>query len=534
MALIYQDTVRGAPRDALSVPAPNDDVLREQFAQTFEENPIMAFRRWNELSDDHKTGPMLPAEDARQKLKDAGLESDLKVSDGGITQAALDTLMFRKRIEKRRQETFARAEGGVGQWAARFGLSVATTFADPISAGLNFVPVVGQVRYARWLAGAGSLASRIGVRAGVGAIEGVAGAAIAEPFIYGMRTQEQADYDSADSLLNVAFGGVAGSGLHVTVGSLGELIARSLPSKQAAPRIEPTIGESRVVEPLPENIQRAIFDQPRAADVIDAMTPEAQQAALRAAVGQAIEGRPINVEAIVMAGEEQQARSVAIEQKPQADGSTFLTARTDEGLVGARLQGAELRIVTADIPNAQFRGQGRGVAMYEALAAAANERGARLVSDQTVEAPAVRVYESLERRGYDVQRNPAAKELDGDTPGLYAPEGQSVFTVGPKRSTTPNRTAAPTADVVDPEYRAASQQAEATLAREVENTTEANLKAAEEEAELAVAEAKELADRLGVNMADDADIAAINEAADKAERWARAAELATVCLTRGG
>src|SRR5687767_1351682 len=100
MPLVYQDTLKGSPRNALTVPSSNDEVLREQVAQTFEANPIMAYRRWNELREDHKTGPLLPAESARQKLKDAGLENDLKVSDAGITQAALDTLMFRKRIEK--------------------------------------------------------------------------------------------------------------------------------------------------------------------------------------------------------------------------------------------------------------------------------------------------------------------------------------------------------------------------------------------------------------------------------------------------
>lgn len=86
----------------------------------------------------------------------------------------------------------------------------------------------------------------------------------------------------------------------------------------------------------------------------------------------------------------------------------------------------------------------------------------------------------------------------------------------------------------DHEVRSAIEHAETTLAREVKSGTEAHLKAAEEEADLAVAEATELTKRLGVDMKEDADFAAVMEGVDKAERWARVAELATVCLVRGG
>lgn len=537
----------GAPRNALTVPSSNQDVLREQFAQTFEENPIMAVKRWSELREDQKTGPMLPAETARQKLKDAGLENDLKVSDAGITQAALDTLMFRKRIEKKRQEIFARSEGGLAQGAARLGVAFATTLADPISAGLNFLPVVGQVRYARWLASAGSVAGRIGVRAGAGAIEGVAGAALYEPFIYTMRTQEQADYDSTDSLLNVAFGGVVGSGLHVTVGSIGELYSGLRPAREAAPRIEPAVSP-RPVELLPENIQRAIFDQPRAADIVNAMSPEAQQAALRAAVGQAVEGRAINVEPVVQAAPIKQTElpefrqwfgdSKAVDEsgaplrvyhgtntdfdafesgRNKAQNETGIFFSTD-GSIASRYAGydetfpaksigsvlpAYLRI--DKLKTVDFRGSKLG--RPEAIAQARAEGFDGLLIKNHYDAGGVQDQ-------YVVFSPSQVKSAIGNS-GRFDPQSASLT------------------DPIDPEYRVATEQAEVTLAREVENTTEANLKAAEEEADLAVAEAKELGDRLGVKMDDDADIAAINEAADKAERWARVAELATVCLVRG-
>jgi hypothetical protein len=86
----------------------------------------------------------------------------------------------------------------------------------------------------------------------------------------------------------------------------------------------------------------------------------------------------------------------------------------------------------------------------------------------------------------------------------------------------------------DPEFRAATQAGEDALAREIKPTTDAALKAAEEEADLAVADVAEMAKRLGVDIEKDADFAAVMEGVEKAERWARVAELATVCLVRGG
>lgn len=661
MALVYQDTVRGAPRDALSVPSPNDDVLREQFAQTFEENPIMAFRRWNELSDDHKTGPMLQADVARQKLKDAGLDNDLKVSDGGITQAALDTLMFRKRIEKRRQETFARAEGGLAQGAARLGLSLATTLVDPISAGLNFVPIVGQVRYAKLLAQAGSLAGRVGVRAGVGAVEGVAGAAIAEPFIYGMRTQEQADYDSADSLLNVAFGGVIGSGLHVGVGTSGELLngviaERRIPRAKDLPASE-RIVETRLAKVIAKDVEGSIREYAGIAgsdggrilntDLARELSPEYRADRTRSAA--------VHEPASYLV-KEMYARKLAEQPGPNQDpfvvfsaggtgaGKTTgldLIAKSDPHVARAQIiydtnlnslksaaqkidqalaAGKDVSIVYTwrDPVDSLVKGalprakrMGRTVPLNEhakthvGAARTIKELAEHYKDNDKVEFVVVdnshgknkaqfgqienipdldynRVYEDLSHalevkyaageiseavyrgtagkspksqathsadrsidRGRAEQSEPvtAAERVAEATPevqqaALRAAVGQAIegrpINVDPILAAAEGEGYARVSDTPNAEYLAASKHADETLSRETPSTTEANLKAAEEEADLAVAEAKELADRLGVNMADDADIAAINEAADKAERWARAAELATVCLTRGG
>lgn len=132
-----------------------------------------------------------------------------------------------KREELRRRNIFRRAEGGVGQTAAQFGVGLGVSALDPLNVASAFLPVVGQARYAAWLARAGEGAgARAAVRLRAGAIEGAAGAALVEPIVYIGARQEQADYTALDSLLNLAFGTVLGGGLHAGLGAIGDAIAR--------------------------------------------------------------------------------------------------------------------------------------------------------------------------------------------------------------------------------------------------------------------------------------------------------------------
>lgn len=659
MPYVYPDIVKGAPRNALAVPSSNEDVLREQFAQTFEENPIKAVQRWNELREDSKTGPLLPAETARKKLKDAGLEKDLKVSDAGITQAALDTLMFRKRNERRRQEIFARAEGGIGQGAARLGLAFATTLADPVSAGLNFVPVVGQVRYAKWLSNAGTLAGRVGVRAGVGALEGAAGAALAEPVIYAMRTQEQADYDSTDSLLNVAFGGAVGTGLHTTVGTAGELVgtaitANRIPRATELPPAE-RIVEQRLAKKIAQNVETAIDEYSRLegayggrllnTDLARELSPEYRADRTRSAavhepasylVKRMYERRlarapDANEDALVVfsgggtgAGKTTGLSAIAkidprieraqIIYDTNLNGLKSSIDKIDKALeankrvvivythrdpvealtkgalpramrmgrtvpmeehakthVGAASTIKELanhyagdgRVQISVVDNSHGRGNQRlgnvaDIPNFEYNSVRENlrqaletEYAAGRISEAVYRGTSGKAPDRARPGGRDRQGNAggnleavtaaeraAAASPDVRQAALRAAVGQAIegrpINVEPILSAGEGEAFVRASDPVNQEWLAATKQAEETLSREIPADAEANLKAAEEEAALAEAEAKELAKRLGIDIAEDADYAAVNEAAERAERWARTAELATVCLTRGG
>lgn len=154
---------------------------------------------------------------ARQKIKESGVKLD--VSDDGINSRALDILIERKQDEMRRNDIIQRGPTGFVAGTAKFGTAFAASILDPINVGTAFVPIVGQARYAQLLARAGTTGSRVLPRLAVGAAEGLAGAALVEPIIYGSAKFEQADYGMLDSALNIGFGAVFGGGLHVLGGS---------------------------------------------------------------------------------------------------------------------------------------------------------------------------------------------------------------------------------------------------------------------------------------------------------------------------
>ena len=172
--------------------------------------------------DESHLSNLLPAEEARRRLRDRQLDTHLKVPDEGIRESALDILIERKQYELALKSALDRSPGGWARGGVGLAAGLAASILDPINVASAFIPVVSPTRYAAALAGAAGGAARAGVRARFGAVEGVAGAAMLEPIIAGAAAQEQADYAMADSLLNLVFGGVLGGGFHAAAGRLAD------------------------------------------------------------------------------------------------------------------------------------------------------------------------------------------------------------------------------------------------------------------------------------------------------------------------
>ncbi len=115
--------------------------------------------------------------------------------------------------------SFNPLSGGFYVGAAKLAVGIGVSFLDPINIGASFIPVVGPARFAQIVARTGLKTGRA-VR---GAVEGAVGATLLEPLIYGTAQKIQADYDLVDSFMNIGFGTIIGTGLHVGAGALKDI-----------------------------------------------------------------------------------------------------------------------------------------------------------------------------------------------------------------------------------------------------------------------------------------------------------------------
>lgn len=565
MPYVFEETQVGEGRPASEFPSLPSEVYEETFAQAFEENPIAALARAKSLMDDYRSGgKRLDFNAATEKLRQRGMEGDIKISDAGITEAALDTLIERKAIERRRQEVFGQAEGGFAQGAARLGVALGTSLIDPVNIATAFIPVIGEARYTSMLARAGSAVGRAGVRLGVGAAEGAVGAALLEPIIAGSRRYEQADYDMADSLLNVAFGGVFGAGLHSVGGAISDGVRYHRGAEPAWKGLESVKPEeiplvqnlrseiergmdardvARVTETWSPAARRAVEADVRAVAPAEAahqsLPPQIRENVLKQAIIQAVSDEPVNVQPMIqgalrdstglraaLMGAER-ATSFGAQPDPIAqdilrvgDSSKLDRELAKHGITNLRplsagassiVLDAGSRVVRLGLGDVKERPNLPEVLQVEASGKVGNVRYEIMPKAETSnisEGDVLQMSSALSRQGF--------RFADPGTDNLGRIGGRLV--------------------VLDPGAVAKSTEyAERVLARETNTGTPTAdaLKMATEEASLAQSDLKAVADRLGME-AEDAELRDVLEAAANSERWARAAELATICLTRGG
>lgn len=195
--------------------------------------------------------PKLSQADAQQRVKDAGLEGKIPLDKypNGIRQETLNSLIQLNTDAQKRQTINSEYNG----WTPQLAGMLAGSIVDPSNVALSFIPVVGEARYASLLSKAGTnIFARAGVRAGVGAVEGLTGAALAEPTIYLGQQRWRNDYDAYDSMLNIAGGAVFGGLLHAGAGLPRDI--NGLPKYN-------TMSEAGI--PLPDNLtpDQAIFQR---------------------------------------------------------------------------------------------------------------------------------------------------------------------------------------------------------------------------------------------------------------------------------
>ena len=131
----------------------------------------------------------------------------------------VNLLVEQKKNELKRQSIVARGPQNIFAKSSYFLSGLPAAVLDPINIGASFVPVVGQSRFL-------NMVSRYGVnkaRFVKGIQEGFVGNVAVEPLSFMSANQEQRDYTVSNAMMNVVFGSLAGGGLHVTFGKVGDL-----------------------------------------------------------------------------------------------------------------------------------------------------------------------------------------------------------------------------------------------------------------------------------------------------------------------
>ena len=223
-------------------------------------------------------------------------------------QSVVDIMVEKKKKEKERQSIIMR--GPEGSWnplsggfyvgAAKLAVGIGTSFLDPINIGASFVPIYGQLRFARSIAKAKSMGVKSSkafrnTRLKRGVAEGAVGATLIEPLVYGVAQRVQADYDIYDSFLNVAFGTVIGGGLHVGAGKLRDMnTARKFNARVLANRenLSKPEGGDPEVDLYAEYYPKEVVDKMMQLDQMDV---ETRNKLLAKGIGDMMLDEPLNV-----------------------------------------------------------------------------------------------------------------------------------------------------------------------------------------------------------------------------------------------
>lgn len=249
---------------------------------------------------------LLSIDDANAQGRDLGLRFDQPIARG-----AFDVLAGEKQRQAAAESTFKRArlEDGYGtlHWLLAGGTEFLTMAADPLNLASAFVPVVGEARYAAWAARLGRLPAGLLK----GAAEGAGGQALLEPLAILDRRAQGESTSMGDVLTDLAFGSGLGVVLHGAGYGLGagfRFIRDRYSIRQPALPAREVAGETGDLRPSREEAPAPVVERdgtppPRqpVAEAMETLRPEIKDAALRTAIAQLGQDRPVDIEPVLRA-----------------------------------------------------------------------------------------------------------------------------------------------------------------------------------------------------------------------------------------
>lgn len=236
-----------------------------------------------------------------KEASDRGRELGLRFEEP-IAESAYEVLAESKRRQLANESVFkrARAEDGYGtvEWLLAGGTEFLTMAADPLNIASAFVPVVREARFAAWSARFGALPATLAR----GAIEGAAGQALLEPIIWADKAQVGDEYSMLDTLVSLSFGGGLGVVLHGAAygAGAGFRFMRSRFTERPSELTDRRVSLSGTEPPVYTRDESPPPRQP-VAEAVEKLRPETKDAALRTAIAQLVQDKPVDVEPVLRA-----------------------------------------------------------------------------------------------------------------------------------------------------------------------------------------------------------------------------------------
>lgn len=225
---------------------------------TFPQDPRNAGSDIDEMEQERGDAPtrttMQPG-DATNLAKQAGAQG--LSFDAPIDQTTAQHIIDDHVTAQKRAKVIENYQGGVLAKAASVGTGMLVGLADPLNLAAFAVPAVPEAFVAERLAAAAGVFGRTAIRAGAGAVNGAVGMTALEPLNYMLDQQEHNDWSAGEALRNIAFGAVMGGVGHAALGGL--------------------FGH----------------------DYVAPRDPDTAMAAFRAATGQVLDGRAVDVAGIL-------------------------------------------------------------------------------------------------------------------------------------------------------------------------------------------------------------------------------------------
>ena len=237
------------------------EAQKANIINTWNYNPTYSlWRKGEEFSAYNQDNTLLNKDNLNKEYAHLGLnfKEDTR-------KEVVDYLVKRKELERERANTIQRGPQNIFAKGSFFLTSLATSFADPVNIAASFIPFVGQAKFAGMVAKSGKNIARMKK----GFVEGLLGNTAVEPIVYGVHRSQQSDYDQYDAFINIAAGGLIGTGFHAGFGRIGDYLAK--------------------VQGKPNIYQR-----------LAAVSPEHQQALLKYSVGKVLRGEKVDTGNVVV------------------------------------------------------------------------------------------------------------------------------------------------------------------------------------------------------------------------------------------